>query len=164
MDSRVTSPTRKAGGATTSGEGRREPDPALTHPFAETVRDRLRERPGFRQAMLREGVDALLSGELAVSRNMLRDYINGTIGFEELGRQLRIPTKSLMRMFGPHGNPQMKNLLAVIAALQQHAGIELHVAGETKRAKPRKSRARVAQSAAAPAGFAEPGRSFRRKA
>jgi DNA-binding phage protein len=114
--------------------------------------------------MLREGVDALLCGEVAASRNMLRDYINGTIGFEELGRQLRIPTKSLMRMFGPRGNPQMKNLLAVIAALQRDAGIELHVTGETKRAKPRKSRARVTQSAAAPAGFADSGRSFRRKA
>ena len=67
-------------------------------------------------------------------------------------------------MFGPRGNPQTKNLLAVIAALQRHAGIELHVAEETKRAKPRKARARVAQSAVAPAGFADSGRPFRRKA
>jgi hypothetical protein len=32
-----------------------------------------------------------------------------------------------MRMFGPSGNPQAKNLFAVLAALQKDAGIELQV-------------------------------------
>jgi DNA-binding phage protein len=87
----------------------------------------LRRSTEFRKAMLQEGVDTLLSGEIDVAKSVLRDYINATIGFEKLGRKVGIPAKSLMRMFGPSGNPQAKNLFAVIAELQREAGIELHV-------------------------------------
>ena len=37
---------------------------------------------------------------------MLRDCINATIGFEELGVLTNKPPKSLMRMFRPSGNPR----------------------------------------------------------
>ena len=99
----------------------------LTRDFKETVLKDMRERKGFRDAMLREGIDALLSGELDVGKDVLRDYINATIGFEKLSRKIGVPAKSLMRMFGPNGNPQAKNLFAVIAVLQKDAGIELQV-------------------------------------
>jgi hypothetical protein len=32
------------------------------------------------------------------------NYINATIGFEELSRRTKRPVKSLMRMLGPSGN------------------------------------------------------------
>lgn len=134
----------------------------LTRDYKETVLEDMRRNPDFRVAMLREGIDALLCGELNIGKEVLRDYVNTTMGFEALAKEIGIPSKSLMRMLGRAGNPQIGNLLAIIGALQRHAGVELHVAGETKRAKPRKSRARATQSAA-PAGFADPGRSFRRK-
>jgi hypothetical protein len=35
--------------------------------------------------------------------------------------------KSLMRMFGPRGNPQARNLFGVIGYLQEEAGVRLHV-------------------------------------
>ena len=72
----------------------------------------------------------MFSGELRLEKYLLRDYINATIGFEKLARKVKIPPKSLMRMLGPSGNPQMSNLFAIIGALQSHAGIELHVAAE----------------------------------
>ena len=102
----------------------------LSRSFRETIIEDLQRNPGFREAMLREAVDALLSDELEVSKAILRDYINATMGFEKLGAKVKIPAKSLMRMFGPKGNPQAKNLFAVIAALQKDAGVELHVAAE----------------------------------
>jgi DNA-binding phage protein len=80
--------------------------------------------------MLREAVDSLIGGELNVGKSILRDYVNATIGFEKLAKKVKIPPKSLMRMLGPSGNPQMSNLFAVIGALQVHAGVELHVAAE----------------------------------
>ncbi len=49
----------------------------------------------------------------------MRDYINATIGFEELSRLTRRPAKSLMRMLGPKGNPQARNLFEVIGHLQR---------------------------------------------
>ncbi len=87
----------------------------------------MRGRKRFREAMLREGIDALLAGELDVGKDVLRDYINATVGFKKLGRKVGMPAKSLMRIFGPSGNPQAKNLFAVLAALQKDTGIELQV-------------------------------------
>jgi len=102
----------------------------LTRSFKETVMEDIRRNPDFGEALLREAVDVLLAGEVDVGKSVLRDYINATIGFEKLGAKVKIPPKSLMRMFGPKGNPQAKNLFAVIGALQKDAGVELHVAAE----------------------------------
>ena len=102
----------------------------LTQDYKKGVEELMRTRPAFRKAMLREGIDALLAGEIEVGKSVLRDYINATMGFEKLAKKVKIPPKSLMRMFGPSGNPQAKNLFAVIEALQRDAGIELHVAAE----------------------------------
>ena len=57
----------------------------------------------------------------------LRDYIKATVGFEKLGEAIDTPAKSLIRMFGPRGNPQARNLFGIIGYLQKQAGIELHV-------------------------------------
>lgn len=58
---------------------------ALTRDFKETVRARAQRDPAFRRALLQEGVECLLSGDVDVGKVVLRDYINATIGFEELG-------------------------------------------------------------------------------
>jgi hypothetical protein len=55
-------------------------------------------------------------------------YIKATVGFERLGAATGAPPKSLIRMFGPRGNPQAKNLFSVIGYLQKRAGVRLHVA------------------------------------
>jgi hypothetical protein len=41
--------------------------------------------PTFREALLKEGVECLLSGDVETGKTVLRDYINATIGFETLG-------------------------------------------------------------------------------
>lgn len=83
--------------------------------------------PAFREALLTEGVDALISGDVDTGRAVLRDYINATIGFEELAQATGTPSKSLMRMFGAKGNPNARNLFSVIGVLQEKEGISLHV-------------------------------------
>ena len=67
--------------------------------------------PEFRRALLQEGIECLLGGDVDTGKIVLRDYINATIGFEELGSRTARSAKSLMRMFGPTGNPQARNLL-----------------------------------------------------
>ena len=61
---------------------------------------------------------------------ILRDYIKATVGFEKLGEPTGMQPKSLIRMFGPRGNPQARNLFCVIGYLQKRAGVELHVTAE----------------------------------
>lgn len=99
----------------------------LTRDFRETVMARARRDPEFREGLLNEGIGALLSGEVDVGKALLRDYINATVGFDELGRLTGKSSKSLMRMFGPAGNPQARNLFEVISQIQRHEGVRLHV-------------------------------------
>jgi DNA-binding phage protein len=99
----------------------------LTRSFKDTVKARADRDPAFRDALLAEGMDALLAGDVETGKAILRDYINATIGFEALAKDTGTPAKSLMRMFGPTGNPNASNLFAVIERLQRAAGIELHI-------------------------------------
>ena len=101
---------------------------AITREFRATLLERARKDAEFRQAMLKEGIDALLAGDLETGKAMLRDYINMAVGFGPLAEATRIPAKSLMRMLGPKGNPRADNLFQIIHHLQAHEGIHLEVA------------------------------------
>lgn len=96
--------------------------------FKELVRSHVKADKKFAQALLREGIDAMLSGDVETGKTILRDYIKATVGFEKLGAATDTPPKSLIRMFGPRGNPQAKNLFSVIDYLQKKAGVRLRVA------------------------------------
>ncbi len=100
---------------------------ALTRDFKETVQARARRDAAFRRALLEEAVRSLLAGEVEVGKAVLRDYVNATLGFEELGRLTARPPKSLMRMLGPRGNPQARNLFEIIGHLQRREGVRLDV-------------------------------------
>ena len=99
----------------------------LTRDFKETIRDRVQRDPKFRKELLREGLEAMLSGEIAVAKTILRDYINATVGFTGLAEATHIPSKSLMRMFGPAGNPRAENLFEVVTFLQHREGVRFRV-------------------------------------
>ena len=77
----------------------------LTHDFKETIRARAQRDAKFRQALLREAVESYLNGDLETGKAVLRDYVNATLGFQELEERTDIPAKSLMRMLGPKGSP-----------------------------------------------------------
>jgi DNA-binding phage protein len=100
---------------------------ALTRAFKDTVLARVQADPAFREALLREGVNALLEGDVEAGKAVLRDYIKATVGFEALAVTTGTPPKSLMRMFGPKGNPAASNLFAVIRELQRASGVTLEV-------------------------------------
>ena len=100
---------------------------ALTREFKETVQARTKRDRKYRKELLREGVECLLAGELDTGKAILRDYINATIGFEELSRLTQLPAKSLMRMLSPKGNPQARNLFEVIGHLQRLEGLHFEL-------------------------------------
>ena len=99
----------------------------LTRSFKETVLERAESDPVFRDSLLREAIECLLAGDIETGKIVLRDYINATIGFEELASRIDKPSKNVMRMFGSKGNPQARNLFDVIQCLQEHEGIRLEV-------------------------------------
>ena len=100
---------------------------ALTLDFKETVKDRVERDPAFREELLKEGIECLLTGDVDTGKAILRDYINATIGFDALSSLTDKSPKSLMRMLSPKGNPQARNLFEIIAHLQKREGIHLEV-------------------------------------
>ena len=96
---------------------------SLTRDYKETIQARMERDPAFREELLKEGIDCLLSGDVDTGKAVLRDYINATIGFQGLGGLTDKSPKSLMRMFGPNGNPQARNLFEIIGCLQKREGL-----------------------------------------
>jgi hypothetical protein len=82
----------------------------LTRSFKDTILARVEEDPRFREELLKEGVECLISGDMDTGKAILRDYINATIGFEDLGALTNKSPKSLMRMFSAKGNPQVPDI------------------------------------------------------
>jgi DNA-binding phage protein len=103
----------------------------LTRSFRDTVVDRAKRDPEFRAALVEEAFQAFVDGDEAVARSLLRDVINGTIGFHTLSQTTGVPEKSLMRMVGKTGNPRLASIAAILKALTQHVGIKVTAHAET---------------------------------
>lgn len=103
----------------------------LTKNFNETIKARLQKSPGFRRALLREAISSMIAGDLETGKSLLRKYIHGTIGFARLGEAVGHSSKTLMRMLGPTGNPQLRNFFEILAYLQKIEGSRLEVVDKT---------------------------------
>jgi hypothetical protein len=125
---------------------------ALNRDFKETIRARVKRDPCFRKALLREGIENFLSGDVETGKIILRDFINATIGFTKLSDVTRRSAKSLMRMLGPRGNPQARNLFEIVAYLQHAEGVRFEIrsargASRAKRRPPSRGAKRATSSA-----------------
>jgi len=125
---------------------------ALTRDFKETIRARVKRDPAFREALLREGIENFLAGDLETGKIILRDFINATVGFTKLSDVTRRSAKSLMRMLGPRGNPQARNLFEIVAYLQRAEGVRFEVrsaraASRSKRRPPSQKEKRASTAA-----------------
>jgi hypothetical protein len=100
---------------------------ASTRNFKETIGARVQRDPGFREALLREGIENFLSGDVETGKTILRDFINATVGFPKLSEIAHRSAKSLMRMLGPRGNPQARNLFEIVKYLQEAEGAHFEV-------------------------------------
>ena len=96
---------------------------AITRNFKETVQARALHDSKFREGILRESLECMLSGDIKTGKALLRDYINATVGFKKLSRLTKKDPKSLMRMFSVNGNPTATNLFEVIHVLQEKEGV-----------------------------------------
>ena len=121
----------------------------LSREFKHTVRERAERDPAFRLAMLQDALAALNGGEASEAEILLRDFINATVGFTELGEAIGRDPKSLMRTFSPRGNPTLETLSDVLRELSQREGYIVKVempraSTSTPRATARTRKARAA--------------------
>lgn len=107
----------------------------LTRDFKDTVKARAQRDPAFRRGLFEEAIEAFLSNDTKTGKLLLRDYVNATVGFEQLGEELHKSPKSLMRMLSQQGNPRADNLFAVVGHLREKEGATFVMQPETQPAK-----------------------------
>jgi hypothetical protein len=73
----------------------------------------------YGEALLREGIDTMLAGDVDADKALLRDYIEAAVGFGKLGEATGTQPKSFIRMFGPRANPKARNLFVIIGSLHR---------------------------------------------
>jgi hypothetical protein len=74
---------------------------ALTRDFKELVQKRIARDAAFGDALLREGIDTMLSGDVDTGKAILRDTIKATVGLRKVRRGNRHPGEEPH----PHARP-----------------------------------------------------------
>ncbi len=100
---------------------------ALTRDFKVTIQERAQTDPEFRVGLLTQAAECLLNNEVNVAKVLMRDYVNATLGFKQLGELMDKKPQSLMRMLSDNGNPSLDNISSLVALLRKNEGIDLHV-------------------------------------
>jgi len=72
---------------------------ALTRDFKVTIRERLAQDPDFRECLLKESIECILSGDIETGKIILKDYFSITADSEELRSLVDKSPENLMRMF-----------------------------------------------------------------
>lgn len=103
---------------------------ALTRDFRDTIQARAPADRQYCSALLSEATVLLLGGDVEAGTAVLFNYIQATIGFEQLETETGLPCPNLIRMFGPQGHPQARELFAVIGHVQREAALTLQVAAK----------------------------------
>ncbi len=83
---------------------------ALTKSFKDLVQRRVSQEPDFAMALLRKGIDTMLTGDVDTGKAILRDYIKAAVGFEKLEEATALPPKAGRRGIACDPSPSMKGL------------------------------------------------------
>ncbi|GAB6909754.1 hypothetical protein JCM12296A_56020 [Desulfosarcina cetonica] len=100
----------------------------LTRKFKETVQLRVRQDPEYRKELIIEATNAFLDGDISTGKVLLRDYINATEAMPSIARELDQNEKSIRRMLGPRGNPNLNNFINLLGACKRRENLDLKVA------------------------------------
>jgi DNA-binding phage protein len=95
----------------------------ITKDFKKTIQARAIKDQAFREGLLRESIECMLSDDVQTGKALLRDYINATTGFERLAQMTHKDSKSIMRMLSSSGNPTANNLFDILHVLQKKEGV-----------------------------------------
>lgn len=101
---------------------------ALSRDFIDTVKERADSDPAYRRNMLVRGIGYILAGDgdegINLGKLLIRDYINATLGFDELAAHTGKKKESLMRMLSESGNPSLTNFNLIIAPLLEREDMD----------------------------------------
>ena len=98
---------------------------ANTRDFQELVKEMAARDPEFRSALLTEVADAFLNDEVRLATRMLRNLVEATLGFEQLGEELSKSPDSLERTLRAGTGSRAEDLFAILKHLQVLEGVSL---------------------------------------
>lgn len=87
----------------------------------------LRDRPDHRAAILAEGIQCMLNGEIEVGRGLVQYCIEANMDYTGLADVTGLPVENLTLMFRRDGNHKLREFFDVIACIARREGIELAV-------------------------------------
>lgn len=79
--------------------------------------------PEFRDGLFVEAIEALLGNDFEIGKVLLRDYVDTTMGFKILAREMHSDPKSLKHILSAKSNPRAENLFSLVAHLKQREGL-----------------------------------------
>ncbi len=79
----------------------------LTRDFRETVQARVKSDAAYRRGLLSDSLESLLSGEIELGKELLRDYINATVGFPKLSERPSCTSRRCTRCSEPRAIPRL---------------------------------------------------------
>ena len=87
----------------------------------------LRSRPEHRAAMLAEGVQCMLNGEIEVGRGLVQYCVEANMGCAGVADVAGQTVESIAWMFGRGGNPGMREFFEAVHCIGRREGVELEV-------------------------------------
>jgi DNA-binding phage protein len=100
---------------------------ALSKDVSEIVTARIQREPKLALALLDDSLSLFLNGEPDVARLVLRDVVNGTIGFGELAKVTACTVEQLDQMLSANGDPTMGELTKILGVLRRELRVEIQV-------------------------------------
>ena len=94
-----------------------------TTSYKDSMKAMVDENPDMATEMLEDAINSLLSGDLDDGRLLLRQYINATLGFQELAKRTGKQDKNLMRSLSATGSPTAANLFQIVQACMKAEGV-----------------------------------------
>ena len=100
---------------------------ALTRDFKDLIKQRADRDPEFRRGLVIYAMEAFLDNDVDTCKASLRTYVNATVGFEKLGKEMGRQPISLRGVLSESRNPLANNLVAIICFLKKREGIEIKI-------------------------------------
>ncbi|MBB4287127.1 transcriptional regulator [Roseospira goensis] len=101
---------------------------ALTRDLKDILRGRVERDEAFRAALFEEALTALLDGDVATGKVLLRDYVDATVGVDWLAASLQHDRATLIRALSTESNAPADVVFAIVAALKAEAGVDVTIA------------------------------------
>jgi hypothetical protein len=99
----------------------------LNRQLSAEIFGRLKIDQTFRTCVLRESAQALLDGDVDLTKGLLRRMVDASVGFEGLGALMEVHPKSLIRMLSRTGNPSARNLVGILVRVARMHRVRLTV-------------------------------------